>query len=111
MSEGKNDHSSRVRVRVIETRSKSYQETPELPAYAAWTLPDDTLLSALLANGSDFDLRVDCATEELLEDVKETLRWWASFGGLGARVRRGFGALRVELKTGEDYQLLAPGHH
>ena len=24
------------------------------------------------------------------------LRWWASFGGLGARTRRGFGAIRVD---------------
>lgn len=27
--------------------------------------------------------------------VWETLRWWANFGGLGARTRRGLGAIRV----------------
>jgi CRISPR-associated protein Cmr1 len=30
------------------------------------------------------------------EEVDETLRWWGSFGGVGARTRRGLGAVRVE---------------
>jgi CRISPR-associated protein Cmr1 len=30
------------------------------------------------------------------EDVLAALRWWASFGGLGARTRRGFGAIHVD---------------
>ena len=29
------------------------------------------------------------------EEVIEALRWWASFAGVGARTRRGFGAVRV----------------
>jgi CRISPR-associated protein Cmr1 len=33
---------------------------------------------------------------EFLADVERTLRWWASFGGLGARTRRGFGAVEVK---------------
>lgn len=28
-------------------------------------------------------------------EVAAALRWWASFGGLGARTRRGFGAIRI----------------
>ncbi|TVQ93796.1 MAG: type III-B CRISPR module RAMP protein Cmr1 [Chromatiaceae bacterium] len=30
------------------------------------------------------------------QEVETALRWWASFGGVGARTRRGLGAVRVE---------------
>lgn len=29
-------------------------------------------------------------------DVEEALRWWCSFGGIGGRTRRGFGAVSIE---------------
>ena len=32
---------------------------------------------------------------EALQEVIEALRWWASFGGVGARTRRGLGAVKV----------------
>lgn len=38
-------------------------------------------------------LRYPLAVEE---EVQAALRWWASFGGLGARTRRGFGAIQVD---------------
>ena len=34
------------------------------------------------------------ATQE--EQILETLRWWANFGGLGARTRKGLGAVNVK---------------
>jgi len=41
-------------------------------------------------------LRFHCRTKpEQIEQVREALRWWASFGGLGARTRRGLGAIEV----------------
>jgi CRISPR-associated protein Cmr1 len=30
------------------------------------------------------------------QEIETALRWWASFGGVGARTRRGLGAVRVE---------------
>lgn len=39
-------------------------------------------------------LEPDCAPEDRFQ-VKDALRWWASFGGLGARTRRGLGAVRI----------------
>ncbi len=30
------------------------------------------------------------------EEVKRTLRWWASFGGVGARTRRGLGSITIK---------------
>lgn len=37
----------------------------------------------------------DTARAERRERVLEALRWWATFGGLGARTRRGLGAVRI----------------
>jgi len=37
----------------------------------------------------------DCPAESR-EQVLTALRWWASFGGIGGRTRRGLGAVRVE---------------
>jgi CRISPR-associated protein Cmr1 len=39
-------------------------------------------------------LEPDCSAEDRLQ-VRDALRWWASFGGLGARTRRGLGAVRI----------------
>lgn len=42
----------------------------------------------------------DDITSDQIKQVKESLRWWASFGGVGARTRRGFGAVVVDaIKT------------
>ena len=44
------------------------------------------------------------------EQVQEALRWWACFGGLGARTRRGLGAVRVEgLKPVSEKEVAAIG--
>lgn len=41
-----------------------------------------------------FSMQLD-ADKARKQQVIETLRWWANFGGLGARARRGLGAFRV----------------
>jgi len=33
--------------------------------------------------------------DAIKEDVETALRWWASFGGIGGRTRRGFGAIKI----------------
>lgn len=45
-----------------------------------------------------FDAR---ATEEQQQQVIDTLRWWANFGGVGARTRRGLGS--VQVTKSEDF--------
>jgi len=56
-----------------------------------------------LPSGYHFVLEIrykDDITSDQIKQVKESLRWWASFGGVGARTRRGFGAVVVdEIKT------------
>ncbi len=52
----------------------------------------------LLKDGYKFDLVLHFArtvTEQQHAQVVNALRWWASFGGVGARTRRGLGAIRV----------------
>ena len=48
-----------------------------------------------LKEGYEFSIGVRCA-DELADQVNAALRWWANFGGVGARTRRGFGAVMVE---------------
>lgn len=42
---------------------------------------------------------LDETYQELSKQVIETLRWWTTFGGMGARTRRGCGAFVVEKST------------
>ena len=58
----------------------------------------------LLEDGYSFDLSVEFGftDENKRRQVIDALRWWASFGGVGSRVRRGLGAVRV---TSEHVEL------
>lgn len=40
----------------------------------------------------------DALTSEQISEVQKAIRWWASFGGVGSRTRRGLGAIEVKLK-------------
>lgn len=49
--------------------------------------------------GTEFELGVQLSralSDHQREEVATALRWWASFGGLGARTRRGLGVIWVE---------------
>lgn len=53
----------------------------------------------LARSGLTFELEVRCAGDLApgeIAEVNTALRWWASFGGLGARSRRGLGAIQVQ---------------
>jgi CRISPR-associated protein Cmr1 len=49
----------------------------------------------LVRPGLRWVLRVGCTSEAFDVQVLEALRWWSSFGGVGARTRRGVGAVLV----------------
>lgn len=123
MAENGEDHASKVRLRVSDVKNVSaapcagyvlqdqrYRSTPEFIAQAhAYALfPAKGELSqdrryiekspaSVILPGLSFTLRMECP-EAQAPEVLETLRWWASFGGLGARTRRGLGAVRVECR-------------
>ena len=68
----------------------------DYPAYALILEPKDD--PALLQAGYSFELVLrfkKTATPRQQEEVIEAMRWWASFAGVGARTRRGLGAVKV----------------
>jgi CRISPR-associated protein Cmr1 len=132
MSEGEEDHSSKVRLRIINIDWQSlkiescaeyvpdnndptrYKSTPEfhedIPKVLAYALfPGQGKLSRnrrqievkptkLIFPRLNFTLRMECrqCTEQQRDEALEALRWWASFGGIGARTRRGLGSVQVD---------------
>lgn len=54
----------------------------------------------LLPPGLEFRLTVS-VPESAAEHVLQSLRWWAAFGGVGARTRRGLGAVLVRDDAGK----------
>jgi CRISPR-associated protein Cmr1 len=57
---------------------------------------------ALFIESASFVLRIRCP-EPLAEDVKTAIWAWVNFGGLGARARRGCGALLCEELAPKDF--------
>lgn len=55
------------------------------------------------------DLPLDAAKrDELVKGVTESVRWWATFGGVGARTRRGLGALEITSLTPGSFSYVSP---
>ncbi len=98
---------SRVRVQIEGARVSDQQlvrkSDSDTPPYAL--ILDRNEDPALLKQGYSSDLVLHFkkgVTSSQRDGVMEALRWWASFGGVGARTRRGLGTVRV---TGDN---LAP---
>ena len=72
------------------------------PAYALILKPKDNPELLKARYSFDLVLRFRQAATHQQEEVLEALRWWASFAGVGARTRRGFGAVKVD---SEDVEL------
>lgn len=81
---------------MVDARSR------EFPAYAL--ILERDVHPRLLNAGYAFTLTLQFAgtTAAQREQVIEALRWWASFGGVGARTRRGLGTVEA---TGDDVDL------
>lgn len=54
----------------------------------------------VILNGLKFNLEIsspgDTLTDTEWSSVLEAVRWWANFGGIGARTRRGLGSVAIE---------------
>lgn len=76
-------------------RLKRKSELAGFPHYALIDSGDDPYL---LQQGYSFSVEISFdrrLADEQRHQVCECLRWWASFGGVGARTRRGLGAVAV----------------
>ncbi|GAB4362724.1 MAG: type III-B CRISPR module RAMP protein Cmr1 [Methylohalobius crimeensis] len=97
LGDGGNGYASQVHVRIREHHrikpsiiEADVSKANKLPRYA---------LVPLLGNGRsqllqnlEFTLEIACP-DTLQKEIKDVLRWWMTFGGLGGRTRRGFGSV------------------
>lgn len=90
---------SKVRLRV-ESKGLKAGDVTSLPnptpgkKYALGPAFADTPADLLLP-GARFLLHLACE-ENFMDEAMTALRWWSSFGGLGARTRRGLGAIHLK---------------
>ncbi len=73
-------------------RARDYRDA----RYALFSADEQT---RLLPPGLEFRLTVS-VPEALAEQMLQSIRWWAAFGGVGARTRRGLGAVLVRDDSG-----------
>jgi len=115
MAEEGEDHASKVRIRIEnvpnvfpkefpEKCPEQYQDLRRYPglAYALFPAreqrhtnppqPAKKLIWVDSHNKLTFELLL-CVPEENFLEVEQALRWWVTFGGIGARTRRGCGSL------------------
>lgn len=65
-----------------------------------------TRIKELILPGLEFKLQLTWPGAVFPECVKEAVRWWACFGGIGARWRRGLGAVQVKTQDGAAWHIL-----
>lgn len=89
---------SKVLLRIADQPDKNQLVASKnvIPQYAiAVSRTGKTDLPNVLNANTIFELIVTC-DPDIWVSVHTTLRWWSSFGGLGARTRRGLGAVEVD---------------
>lgn len=97
---------------VGQNRRPSSRNGSVVPGYAAFPLqpPQNEAKPGMQTKsvraGVVFDLKIDFPFENRKE-IEATLWAWETFGGLGARTRRGFGALRCMKVDGKEHSLLS----
>ncbi len=94
-----------LKFETINWKELSYALFPAQGTLKEYRTAVDKKPDSLLKEGLTWTLDIAFApqiTEKQQKQVWETIRWWASFGGVGSRTRRGLGALTIE-KTDKVY--------
>lgn len=102
-----NTNPSTGRYKSLPDPEKSWADVPYVLFPAQGKKPDDLKAEAphaLAREGLKFQLQVsfDDVSDTQREQVWEAIRWWSQFGGLGARTRRGLGAVQLTQATGAN---------
>lgn len=111
MAEGEEDHSSKVRLRVkiekntlLRFQGQKRQYAEDEPKYALFpareqtqTIPHQPAKDLIWPDPKTnidlvFELLLN-APDKYMDEIERTLRWWITFGGIGARTRRGCGSI------------------
>ncbi len=96
MGEKDEGFASKVFVRVHKVSVITTQPWDEKEvAYALFPARDKNLIKDLIREGVSFNLKITMPKSEFL-GIEQAIRWWANFGGVGARTRRGLGAVSIE---------------
>ncbi len=90
-------------------KPKDWANTPYalFPAQGRTQENPDEEPHALLKDGCSWTLEIafdNRITNNQIDQVWESIRWWTSFGGVGSRTRRGLGAFTIE-KTDKVYPI------
>lgn len=110
----KNPQPSKVDIHIEITDSgqqvQPFAKDNNIPIYAAFPLrPERGAKAEAVLVGVKFALRITFPDDtEIKRDVESALWAWETFGGIGARTRRGFGALRLVGINGNSIGLLEP---
>ena len=97
-----------VGYKTIPTPKKAWADVPYILFPAQGKKPDSIkaeIPHSLAKAGLKWDLKfafIPSITNQEQSQVWETLRWWANFGGVGARNRRGLGAVYVTSNLYQD---------
>lgn len=97
MGEKGEDYASKVFVRVHNVSAITTKPWDENEvAYALFPAREDkNNIKDLIREGVSFKLVITMPQSEFL-DIEKAIQWWANFGGIGARTRRGLGAVSIE---------------
>ena len=97
-AEDEEDFASKVKLKIRQVTSPSISEYSGQAGYALFPAraTDEAPVKHLIQKGLSFNLLISCEDEGYFKmHVEESLRWWATFGGLGARTRRGAGSVSI----------------
>jgi len=95
------DFSSKVFIKCGQTSTKieTDQYKNEQPQYALFPAREnkreDIEAKYLIKEGFDFEMTITCKDVDFDSELKPALRWWMTFGGIGARTRRGLGSIDI----------------
>lgn len=77
---------------IVKKHAESYTDDAAQYALFPARKTQDRAALKLLQPSLTFTLEI-CVREELLTEIEQALEWWLTFGGLGARTRRGIGSV------------------
>ena len=104
MAEDGQDYNSKVKIRISNVKPNSIRRQQYNNKEAGYVLfparkqtgRNATPAKHLIREGMTFDLLISTPSDLMSQRVEPALRWWATFGGLGARTRRGCGQIHVD---------------
>lgn len=100
MGEKGEDYASKIFIRIHDVKniiSQAYDD--KQVEYALFPAKSEkrkkNSAKDLIKPGVTFTLSITAPTDEL-EHIEYVIRWWMSFGGIGARTRRGLGSINIQ---------------